>query len=159
MGIIKDIFGASAPRGGFRQNFRPALYGAVVATLLLGAAQAVAGTVVTDSVFSRSTQGQHDVAVTFGQVFKEGDVPRGATLAATLNGQPVTLQVNPKATNPDGSLRHAVLTAMVPSLPAGAKLPLTLYTGAALAGPSIGLSQLLATGYDAKVSLNIGGTL
>ncbi|HKZ10785.1 MAG TPA: hypothetical protein VJL61_08765 [Rhodanobacteraceae bacterium] len=119
----------------------------------------MAGTVVTDSVFSRSTQGQQDVAVTFGQVFKDGDVPRGATLAATLNGQPVTLQVNPKATNPDGSLRHAVLTAMVPSLPAGAKLPLTLYTGAALTGPTIGLSQLLATGYDAKISLNIGGTL
>ena len=159
MGIIKDLFGAPVPSGGFRQKFRTALYGCVAGTLLLGAAQAVAGTVVTDSVFSRSTQGQHDVAVTFGQVFKEGDVPRGATLAATLNGQPITLQVNPKATNSDGSLRHAVLTAMVPSLPAGAKLPLTLYTGTALTGPTIGLSQLLATGYDAKVSLNIGGTL
>ena len=158
MGIIKDISGASAPKSGFRQKFRTALYGCVAGALLLGTAQAVAGTVVTDSVFSRSTQGQHDVAVTFGQVFKDGDVPRGATLAATLDGQPITLQVNPKATNPDGSLRHAVLTAMVPSLPAGAKLPLTLYTGAALTGPTIGLSQLLATGYDAKISLNIGGT-
>jgi hypothetical protein len=158
MGIIKDIFGASAPVGGCRQKFRTALYGCVAGALLLGTAQAVAGTVVTDSVFSRSTQGQHDVAITFGQVFKNGDVPRGATLAATLDGQPITLQVNPKATNPDGSLRHAVLTAMVPSLPAGAKLPLTLYTGAALTGPTIGLSQLLATGYDAKISLNIGGT-
>jgi len=159
MGIIKDISGASAPKSGFRQKFRIALYGCVAGALLLGTAQAVAGTVVTDSVFSQSTQGQHDVAVTFGQVFKDGDVPRGATLAATLDGQPITLQVNPKATNPDGSLRHAVLTAMVPSLPAGAKLPLTLYTGTALTGPTIGLSQLLATGYDAKVSLNIGGTL
>jgi len=159
MGIIKAIFGASASISGFRQKFRTALYGCAAGALLLGTAQAVAGTVVTDSVFSRSTQGQQDVAVTFGQVFKDGDVPRGATLAATLNGQPVTLQVNPKATNPDGSLRHAVLTAMVPSLPAGAKLPLTLYTGAALTGPTIGLSQLLATGYDAKISLNIGGTL
>jgi hypothetical protein len=159
MGIIKAIFGASAPKGGLHQKFRTALHGCVAGALLLGTAQAVAGTVVTDSVYSRSTQGQHDVAVTFGQVFKDGDVPRGATLAATLNGQPITLQVNPKATNPDGSLRHAVLTAMVPSLPAGAKLPLTLYTGTALTGPTIGLSQLLATGYDARISLNIGGTL
>ncbi|HEX5952719.1 MAG TPA: hypothetical protein VFY94_06030, partial [Rhodanobacteraceae bacterium] len=158
MGIFK-LTGAAAPRGGVRRKLRVALYGCVAGALLLGTAQAVAGTVVTDAVFSRSTQDQHDVAVTFGQVFKEGDVPRGATLAATLNGQPVTLQVNPKATNPDGSLRHAVLTAMVPSLPAGARLPLTLYTGAALTGPTIGLSQLLATGYDARISLNIGGTL
>jgi len=44
-------------------------------------------------------------------------------------------------------------------LPAGAKLPLTLYTGAALTGPTIGLSQLLTTAYDAKVSINIGGTV
>lgn len=158
MGIFK-LTGAAAPRGGVRRKLRVALYGCVAGALLLGTAQAVAGPVVTDAVFSRSTQDQHDVAVTFGQVFKDGDVPHGATLAATLNGQPVTLQVNPKATNPDGSLRHAVLTAMVPSLPAGARLPLTLYTGAALTGPTIGLSQLLATGYDAKISLNIGGTL
>ncbi|MGN6790217.1 MAG: hypothetical protein ACTHJP_11915 [Rhodanobacteraceae bacterium] len=159
MGIIKELVGASAPRGGFRRNFRATLYGCAAGALLLGTTQAVAGTVVTDTVFSQSTQGQNNVPVTFGQVFKAGDVPSGATLAATLNGQPVTLQVNPKATNPDGSLRHAVLTAMVPSLPAGAKLPLTLYTGTALTGPTIGLSQLLATGYDAKISLNIGGTV
>ena len=129
--------------------------------LLLGALHAHAATVVTDTVVNQTTQTQSKVSVTFGQIFKNGDVPRGATVAATLNGQPVTLQVDPKATNPDGSLRHAVLTVMVPSLPGHAKLPLTLSTQPAptttAQSDPVSLSQLLATGYDAKVALNIGG--
>ena len=126
--------------------------------LLLAAAHAHAATVVTDTVVSQSTQTQSNVPVTFGQVFKEGDVPKGATLTATLNGQPVTLQVDPKATNPDGSLRHAVLTVMVPWLAGNADLPLTLSTGLSQSGQApITLSQLLATSFDAKVSINLGG--
>ena len=128
--------------------------------LLMGVIPAFAGTVVTDSVVNLSTAAQTNVPVTFGQVFKDGDVPSGATLTATFNGQPVTLQVDPKATNPDGSLRHAVLTAMVPSLAAAAKLPLTLAIGPNLpAGTPVTLSQLLATRYDAAASFNIGGKI
>jgi len=129
--------------------------------LLLGAAHAHAATVVTDNVVSQATQTQSSVPVTFGQVFKNADVPRGATLVATVNGQPVTLQVDPKANNPDGSLRHAVLTVIVPSLSRKTKLPLTLSTQPAptAIGPAapVSLAQLLATEYDTKVSLNIGG--
>ncbi len=88
----------------------------------------VTDAVVTDQVISQTAQTQNNVAVTFGQVFKRGDVPRGATLAATFHGQPVTLQVDAKATHPDGSLRHAVLTVMLPSLPGKATLPLVLST-------------------------------
>ncbi|MGH8115992.1 MAG: hypothetical protein ACREPJ_01575, partial [Rhodanobacteraceae bacterium] len=150
---------AATVRGNrLRRGIGKLVCGSGAGLLLLGATQAFAGTVVTDQVFNLSTQSQATVPVTFGQVFKDGDVPKGATLTATLNGQPITLQVDPKATNPDGSLRHAVLTAIVPSLAAGAQIPLTLSTGATLpVGQTIGLSQLLATGYDASASLNIGG--
>jgi hypothetical protein len=120
--------------------------------LLLFAAHAHATTLVTDTVVSQATQPQSNVPVTFGQVFKAGDVPAGATLTASLDGQPVTLQVDTKATNPDGSLRHAVLTAIVPSLQGSATVPLALATGASATGQAspIGLSQLLATNYDAQ---------
>ncbi|WP_343853220.1 hypothetical protein [Rhodanobacter soli] len=128
--------------------------------LLLGAGTARAGTVVTDHVISTGAQAQTNVPLTFGQIFKAGDIPRGETVTATLDGQPVALQVDSKATHPDGSLRHAVLTAMVPTLPRNANLPLALSAGPAptttgLDQP-ISLSQLLATSYDADVSLNIG---
>ncbi|HET8555197.1 MAG TPA: hypothetical protein VFL78_10250 [Rhodanobacteraceae bacterium] len=125
--------------------------------LLIGAVTAQAATVVTDHVISQSKHAQTHVPVTFGQVFKAGDVPHGATLTATLDGHPVALQVDAKATHPDGSLRHAVLTVMVPSLPDDADLPLVLSINAGSTkpqrSPSITLPQLLATGYDAKVSL------
>ncbi|GEM_PF-666365 len=127
--------------------------------LLLGAAQAHAAAVVTDYAVSLAPQTQSNVPVTFGQVFKDGDVPAGATLTASVNGQPVTLQVDAKATNPDGSLRHAVLTALVPWLPAGAKLPLALGTGSDSTGQGnpVTLSQLLATNYNAGVAISLGG--
>ncbi|MEO9089791.1 MAG: hypothetical protein ABI247_05610, partial [Rhodanobacter sp.] len=83
----------------------------------------------------------------------------GATITASLNGQSVPLQVDVKATNPDGSLRHAVLTVIVPSLGGAATIPLMLSAEPALPGGNnpIAPSQLLATSYDAWVSVNIAG--
>lgn len=130
--------------------------------LLLGAFPACGATVVADIVVSQTARTQTEVPVTFGQIFKAGDVPRGATITATLGGKPVTVQTDAKATNPDGSLRHAVLTVMVPSLSGHAKLPLALSaeppTSASMKGASISLPQLLATGYDADISLTLDGT-
>lgn len=133
----------------------------VICMLLFGTVvQARAMTVVTDHVVSESAQTQNNVPVTFGQVFKQGDVPKGTTLTANMNGHRVTLQVDAKATNPDGSLRHAVLTVMVPSLLGRAIAPLTLSadSGRNAKGAPLTLSHLLSTPYDAKVTINIGGT-
>ncbi|MDQ6646657.1 MAG: hypothetical protein M3Y93_05405, partial [Pseudomonadota bacterium] len=126
--------------------------------LLLGAGQAHAAAAVTDTVVSQSTQTQKNVPVTFGQVFKDGDVPSNATVTASINGQPVTLQVDAKALHPDGSLRHAVLTMIVPSLGSEARLPVQLTAEPELpaGSPPITPAQLLATSYDAWVSLKIG---
>jgi hypothetical protein len=138
------------------------LRGCAGCVLLLASLASRAETVVTDSVVSTVSQAQTNVPVTFGQVFKAGDIPKGATVTAAINGQAVNLQVDSKATNPDGSLRHAVLTTMVPSLPGKAKLSLELAAGPAATeagqGKPVSLSQLLATDYNAKVALNIGGT-
>ena len=140
---------------------RPYLgYGLLCVCMMLWlGASPVQAAVVTDQVISQSSSKQANVPVTFGQIFRDGDVPRGATLTATIDGRPITLQVDPKASNPDGSLRHAVLTAMVPSLGGRAKLPLVLSSQASVttgAAP-IALAQLLATGYDAEVSLTSNG--
>ncbi|WP_240046329.1 hypothetical protein [Rhodanobacter glycinis] len=154
-------YGTQWLRAGMSTVFQKLAWACTGGVLLLGALHVRAATVVTDTVVSQVSQAQGNVSVTFGQIFKSGDVPQGTTLAATVNGQPVGLQVDPKATNPDGSLRHAVLTAMVPSLPGNAKWPLTL---SAQPAPTVAekvdhvsLSRLLATSYDAEVSLNMGG--
>lgn len=126
--------------------------------LSLIAPHAHAGNVVTDHVMSEAARSQANVPVTFGQVFKTGDVPRGQTVTATLDGKPITLQVDAKATNPGGSLRHAVLTALVPSLGGHADLPLALSSAPAAAHASaINIEQLLATHYDASIALDLAG--
>src|SRR5215469_10977820 len=65
-------------------------------------------------------------ALTFGQVFADGDVPAGTQLVAIINGQRVTLQMDVKATNPDGSVRFALLTLEAPALPPGAQVNVML---------------------------------
>jgi len=126
--------------------------------LSMGVAQA--GTLlVTNNLISEGSQAQTNVPVTFGQIFKDGDVPAGETLSATLGGQPVQVQVDAKATNPDGSLLHAVLTALVPSISGNSTEPLALSSASpASSGSAVTLAQLLATSFDATADINIGGT-
>lgn len=152
---------SNARRNGMSTVLETLVFTCAGSLLLLVAVPARAATLVTDHVISQATQTTANVPITFGQVFKSGDVPREAMLAATVNGQPVTLQVDSKANNPDGSLRHAVLTVMVSSLPKKSDLPLALSTQpaatATVQAASVSLTRLLATGYDAKVALEIGG--
>ncbi len=129
-------------------------------THLLAGPVAHAGPLPSLTILSHSSSAQSNVPVTFGQTFKPGDVPSGTTVsAATASGTPVTLQLDAKATHPDGSLRHAVITAVVPTLAAnGSQVVQLSNTGTGSSGTAVRLSDLLATSFDAQVSLNIGGT-
>ena len=111
-------------------------------------------------VLESESKAQTGVPLTFGQVFAKGDVKPGQSLAATLKGVPIPLQADPKATHNDGSLRHAVLTAVLPKLAAGetATLQLAAIPAPAVPGPTRP-DALLASGFQAVVKLNIGGTL
>ena len=136
--MCAHIVGDLSSRNGHLPRIRRTLCAVVAGWLVTGLASmpAYAGVVVTDHVLSHSAQSQTGIPVTFGQVFKAGDVPKGATLTATLDGRPVSLQVDPKATNPDGSLRHAVLTLVVPSLAGKATLPLAISAAPSMARPT-----------------------
>jgi hypothetical protein len=129
--------------------------------LLVGSlACAVGADLTTARVISSSGSAQSNVPVTFGQVFKPGDVLANATVGGRIGGTDIALQVDKKATHRDGSLRHAVITAVIPSLAANGTQTLTLNnTGSAPGGGAIALSSLLATSFDTGVSLNIGGTV
>ena len=120
--------------------------------------QAVSGDVTSVQVTNRSGSTETGVPVTFGQVFKAGDVPAGMSLVARLSsGASVPLQVDAKATHADGSLRHAVLTARIPSLAANASQSVVLSTSTtAPTGAAVKLSDVLASGFDATVTLQDG---
>src|SRR5205814_672044 len=78
-------------------------------------------------------------------------------VARAPDGSVLGLQVDANATHPDGSLRHAVITARLPTLsPAGSELALfaALPTPPA---PALGAAELLATPFDATVTLALAG--
>jgi hypothetical protein len=78
-------------------------------------------------VESSAREDQANVPLTFGQVFAPGDLPRGAGLAAKLaDGSLLPLQLDVKASHPDGSVRHAVISLVLPRLRAGKDIGLAL---------------------------------
>ena len=85
-----------------------------------------------------------DVPATFGQVFGRGSLARGQSVSATSAGIPIPLQLDAKAFHQDGSLRHGVVTLVIPRLPPGQRAAVVLARAGAPPGhqPSIVLSSL-----------------
>jgi hypothetical protein len=80
---------------------------------------------------STAREDQSNLPLTFGQVFARGDLPRGAALAGKLaDGTLLPLQLDVKASHPDGSVRHAVISAILPRLGAGKDIGLALIKSA-----------------------------
>ena len=121
------------------------------------ASSAAAFGAITDVRFQNGGAAQANVPVTFGQVFAAGDLRRADVLAGKLGGATVPLQVNVKATHADGSVRHAIISAILPKLAAGATGTMTLDTGGVVPPGSNTPADLLATGFTASASATIAG--
>ncbi|MES1930709.1 hypothetical protein SADO_15714 [Salinisphaera dokdonensis CL-ES53] len=109
-------------------------------------------------VQSQSDRNQTDVLVTAGQVFAQGSVQSADSLQASADGARIPLQVDAKATWPDGSLRHAIVTVRLPQLAAGGSPLVVLDVGsseAATGGP-VTAGQLLATSFDTTLDISSG---
>jgi hypothetical protein len=97
-----------------------------------------------------------NVPATFGSVFVAGDVPKGSTLSATADGEPVPLQLDAKATHPDGSLRHGVVTVVFPHLKAGSAAAVVLRRGDGGIAPSGAITPAsLPPNFDTIVTLKM----
>lgn len=121
------------------------------------AAQALQATVTVQNTASESLR---QIPATFGEPFRAGDIPRGDTVVAYVDGKALPTQTDVKARNPDGSVRHAVMTVLLPELRGGTSEPLALRPMAAsgAAGRSLTLEDLLHSSFDASVDLEISGT-
>ncbi|QDZ30616.1 hypothetical protein FAY22_14210 [Noviherbaspirillum sp. UKPF54] len=110
---------------------------------------------------STSTTNQANVPVTFGQVFAAGSVLPTDGLTATLSdGTTVPVQVDSKATNPDGSMRHAVLSAVIPSLAANQSVTLNLAkSGSVSTSSGTTPAALLNAGFTASVNVTLNGVV
>lgn len=100
------------------------------------------------------------VPVTFGQPFRQGNIPARDTVVAYLNGDQLPTQADIKARNPDGSARHAVLTILLPRLASQAAETLSLHAVPDSMHPEMNrvtLGDVLRTSFDANARFMISG--
>lgn len=115
----------------------------------------VAGDVV--GIILQNTAGTTEAAgyVTFGQVFKKGDVATTDSMVAKYGATTTYLQMDVKATHDDGSVRHAILTFLAPSIAGNASTQVMIAKGTASAPGTTAPSKsaLVSGGYDATTTL------
>ncbi len=119
----------------------------------------VGATLTTLHIVDKAAVAQINVPLTFGQVFVKGAFPANTGLAGVYNGTQLPLQVNVKSTHADGSVRHAVISAILPQLNAGQTAPLAL-TAIATPPPNEGDTpgQVLG-GFNTVVNVTVGGQI
>jgi len=104
--------------------------------------------------------GQFRVPVVFGQVFAPGALKNGESVAGQLaNNSKVRFQLDVKATHDDGSVRHAVLSAILPTLAAkrteSIRLVKTKTAETTATAPT--RAQVLASGFMSEVVIVVDG--
>lgn len=136
------------------------VYGGTVTPQPVAPVAPVVTSIVTDvQIENLATSDQLRTPMTFGQVFAAGDLKAGEALAGQLpDGTTFPLQLDVKATHPDGSVRHAVMSASLPKISAGQTLTVRLSkTAPAAATAAVTPSALLASGFSAAVNLTLNG--
>lgn len=101
---------------------------------------------------------QTQVPVSFGQVFKMGDLPQGYQLQLQdAAGQNLPTQFEVKARHQDGSVRHAVISSLLPSLGSSQTLSLVRIAGAVAPAPALDKALLVQQGFDTRIQATIAG--
>jgi hypothetical protein len=139
---------------------QPATGAAPATPVAAAATRTITGGITGVFVDNQAAGEQASVPVTFGQVFAPGDVGPADRLEGRLeDGTRVPVQVDAKARHPDGSLRHAVVTAIVPVLAPRQSLMLALVKaqGKPAPGKPAAPAELLKEGFQANVSVRLDG--
>ena len=116
----------------------------------------VVGAPITDIRIQNTGAAQANVPFTFGQVIAVGELAKTEGLAGKLaDGSIIPLQADIKATHADGSVRHVIVSGILPALAAGQTQTLTLVKSSASAPTNVTLQQLAASGLDSKVTITL----
>lgn len=120
----------------------------------------VNGAAITDVRFENSSASaaQNNVPVTFGQVFAKGHLQSTDALVGRLeDGTTVALQVDVKARHDDGSVRHAIISAIVPTIAPSKVRTMSLVKGVAATTSAATIDSLVRAGFSASFHAKING--
>lgn len=138
--------------------FTPATPAAPVAPVAPTVSPIVAGTVLTDIRIQNTGAAQTNVPFTFGQVFAVGALKPTDGLAAKLaDGTLVRLQMDTKATHADGSVRHAIVSGILPALAADQTQKLDLAKSTASETSVLTPQNLATAGLTSTITVTIAG--
>jgi len=119
------------------------------------------GSPVTDlTITNLKNTSVNDVPITFGQIFAPGALPASTPimLRDTTNQTILPTQIDVKASNADGSIRHAIISARIPSLSANENRRLEIVVvDAQTSGNAVTVNSLVQAGFDSTVTLITGG--
>lgn len=104
---------------------------------------------------------QTNLPFTFAQPFKQGDLAPTDFLLGKTSGADVPLQFNVKATHPDGSVRHAVISGVLPALASGASVHMSMMrTGSTTTtNDPVPPASIASAGFSASATITIGGVV
>ena len=108
---------------------------------------------------SDSSSSQAQIPVTYGQVFKEGHLQPESGLFAEIaeTGQVIDVQFDSLALHNDGSVRHGLVSFIVPELQGHQRLKLKLYSKESDSFTSQLDPSSALSGLQHRLTLNIGG--
>jgi len=125
--------------------------------LLCAAALVYAGDITDVWIVEELGQESENVPITFAQVFVRGDIPTGLSVVAMSSGVLLKTQVDIKSRHTDGSLKHAIITVLLPKLHAHESKRLRLAASTPSEGAPLVHDDLLNRDYDLTVMLRLGG--
>jgi len=139
-------------------GFTPKPTTPTVLTPVTTPAAIVAGPTLTDVEIQNTGLAQTNVPFTFGQVVAAGQMAPTEGLAARLsNGTLLRLQTDIKATHADGSVRHVIVSGILPTLAVGQIEKIQLVKSTASEKSRVTLEGLAASGLSANVVITADG--
>lgn len=114
------------------------------------------GNVITDIKIQNTAAAQTNVPFTFGQVFAVGALQSSEGLVAKLaDGTVLRLQTDVKATHADGSVRHAVISGVLPALAASQVQTLELAKSSVTEQSTVTPQSLVDAGLTGSVNVKL----
>src|SRR5512146_2578406 len=116
-----------------------------VAAILFIFASVAAGDAKTATIVVRNPAAvaARRVPLTFGQLFRKGEIREG--VVARIGGKPALVQADVKRRYEDGSVRFAVISLILDEVAANGQMQIELANGVPSAGAAISADSLLKT--------------
>lgn len=112
--------------------------------------------VTTVTIAEKAGVSSTNYPVTLSMVFAKGDVP--SSVIARVGGAGLPTQTDVKVRWPDGSVRHALVSFILPSLAAGSQVSVDLLSGGTNSNTTwMTKDQLLASDFEALMAITVGG--